>query len=111
MRLFECNSIYDANQGQYIEEFFIDGEEVFCDEYFEQLEQEQEIENAKLKVQEYCECCNCEEEITIGDLIDYYALELQEGCQCSDCMRHLLLEFANDILGEFIDVDEEWIRK
>lgn len=104
MRLFECNSIYDANQRQYIEEFFIDGEEVLCDEYFEQLELEKEIENEKLKERKCdCECCNCEEEITIGDLIDYYALELQGGCNCPVCTRDILNEFVCDILNVIED--------
>ncbi len=98
MRLFECNSFYDANQRQYIEEFFIDGKEVLCDKYFEQLELEKQIEDEKLKERK-CEC-ECErEENTIYDLIDHYTLEYQEGCNCRECMCELLTEFAYDILN------------
>lgn len=113
MRIFESEAIYNAETGIWEESYFIDDEEVDFEEYFEEQELEVAFENEKLREEEcccdYCECKDCEE-ISIGDLIDYYVEVSQEGCLCRNCVRDLFLEYTNDLLSEIIDIDEEWIR-
>lgn len=105
MRLFESEAIFNVEAGIWEESYFIDGEEVEFEEYFEQQELEVELENEKLREEKCCcECCDCceFEEITIGELIDTYVERFEEGCNCSVCVRDLLTELICDIL--------EWIE-
>jgi len=47
MNLFEAKAIYDSKSGKFIEEFYINGNSVDCDEYYFYLEREKEVEDKK----------------------------------------------------------------
>jgi len=49
MNLFESKSIYNSGSSKFIEEFYINGNSVDCDEYYFYLEREKEVEDKKLK--------------------------------------------------------------
>ena len=48
MNLFESKSIYNSGSSKFIEEFYINGNSVDCDEYYFYLEREKDVEDKKL---------------------------------------------------------------
>jgi len=50
MNLFEAKAIYDSKSGKFLEEFYINGNPVDCDEYYFYLEREKDVEDKKLKM-------------------------------------------------------------
>ena len=78
MNLFEAKAIYDSKTGKFLEEFYINGNPVDCDEYYFYLEREKDVEDKKLedKVKEVKE--------TVKDNPYEYSNE-DEVCECDEC--------------------------
>jgi len=102
MRIFQTQSMWDAKEGRWYEVFSVDGEQVSGEEYFRELEVEQCLEDDE--IDEYCNCCNCEQE----DCKDFNCtcrenVDLEDDncvpCQCETCCE-ARGEFDEDELEE-----------
>ena len=117
MNLFEAKAIYDSKSGQFIEEFYINGNSVDCDEYYFYLEREKEIEDKKLDTvknveklkdspYEYDDTtdCKCEACNDYDNCCESGKCNCKDECndKCDDCEE-------SECLGceECIDCDEE----
>lgn len=100
-RVFSTDSVWDVEEQQWYEAFFVNKEEVTQEEYFRELESEQCLENDEEIEEEFCMCCSCEKEdcmdfkCTCGDLeienenvIDDEVFE----CDCQDCVEQRRLD-------------------
>ena len=90
MNLFENKSLYDAKLKNWVEFFFVNGQEVNSDEYFDLLDLETQIEDEKVE-----DNCNCE--VCIDEMLDEYVARLEEVC-CPECMKEILHELVAEIL-------------
>lgn len=99
MKLFESKAVYDAENGRWLEKYFIDGEECDAETYFSLMDQEREIEDKKLEEveEEVCEC----EELTYSELLDVFTMKVLETQGCPGCIREVLEEFS------FIFINQE----
>ena len=79
MNLFEAKAIYDSKTGKFLEEFYINGESVDCDEYYFYLEKEKDIEDKKLKYKD-----KLEEKETVKEN-PYQYNDDDEFCECDEC--------------------------
>ena len=104
MRIFNAVSVYDFESQEWTEKFFINDEEVDCDEYFEEMELESEEIEEENEDEDNCEDCDdckgyceCEE---IDDetqeeikLIEHLAHTFEDSeCICGACLRNTLYE-------------------
>ena len=79
MNLFEAKAIYDSKSGKFLEEFYINGNPVDCDEYYFYLEREKDAEDKKLKYKE-----KLEEKETVKEN-PYQYNDDDETCECDEC--------------------------
>jgi len=77
MNLFEAKAIYDSKSGKFLEEFYINGNSVDCDEYYFYLEREKDVEDKKLKNKE-----KLDEKEIVNDNPYIYD---DEVCECDEC--------------------------
>ena len=84
MNLFEAKAIYDSKTGKFLEEFYINGNPVDCDEYYFYLEREKDVEDKKLedKKLEYKEKELVKEKIEENP---YEYSNNDEVCECDEC--------------------------
>ncbi len=102
MRIFESQSLYDSSLGQYIEHFWIDGEETDCDTYFQEIENEKYIEEKKLKEENNCyDCCD------YNEMLDYFVGRILDTGGCPECIKEVLDQFADLIEDVIIEEFEE----
>ena len=106
MRLFKSESVYDSTTKQWIEKFWINGEEVDGETYFSMIDQEKSIEDSKLEDKDCdnCDDCNwCEncpekveedEGISYDEILDIFTERIQEVGSCPICIKSILEEFA-----------------
>jgi len=85
MNLFEAKAIYDSKSGKFLEEFYINGNSVDCDEYYFYLEREKDIEDKKLKYKDKLEYK--EKELVKEKVEDnpYEYDDEDEVCECDEC--------------------------
>ena len=79
MNLFEAKAIYDSKSGKFLEEFYINGNPVDCDEYYFYLEREKDVEDKKLE--------NKDKELVKGTVKEnpYEYVDDDEVCECDEC--------------------------
>jgi len=79
MNLFEAKAIYDSKSGKFLEEFYINGNSVDCDEYYFYLEREKDVEDKKLE--------NKDKELVKGTVKEnpYEYVDDDEVCECDEC--------------------------
>jgi len=90
MNLFEAKAIYDSKSGKFLEEFYINGNPVDCDEYYFYLEREKDVEDNKL---EENKCKEQLKETVDGNPYEYSDCEkcnevdncLENGICCGEC--------------------------
>jgi len=91
MRVFSTDSVWDVEEQQWYEAFFVNKEEVTSEEYFRELETEQCLENDEVEdEQEYCKCCSCDAEDCESfectcDVNEELEDDNCEPCQCVEC--------------------------
>lgn len=92
MRLFETESIYNKENQTWEEVYYIDGEEVDAETYFD--EQELEALESEEDEDEGCggDCVEC--------LLDEYIERLQAAMPCPHCMRQVLVDFMLEVIDE-----------
>jgi hypothetical protein len=99
MRTFETTSMFDFENQEWVELYYIDGEEVDCETYFEEMEYEvygDEDEDEYFgEYGEYvCECeCKDDSDETQEEikLIEGFASGFENsGCTCGACLRNTL---------------------
>jgi hypothetical protein len=96
MRIFTNESIWDAENQEWCEVYFIDGQRVSVDEYNEQLEVEESVADENLEVndcenevsEEVCECTICTAEREIESL----------ECCCNECVEDHMKDFIDECL-------------
>lgn len=107
MRVFKCESIWDKENQEWTEVYYIDGRPVDVGTYTEQLEVEElatEDDCDDMVESNLCKCCKCDEndncndyECTCKDIV-----EEDELCFCDECRKerfyHLLTDTLNCIL-------------
>ncbi len=107
MRLFETKSIYNPVDKCWNELFFIDGEKVDEETYYNDIEIEQEYYSDDEDYDNKIDCCQCEcccnEKKTIGKLIDKYTLEMLETNLCPCCISKSLENFYNEVVNSILD--------
>lgn len=84
MRTFETTSMYDFENQEWVEIYHIDGEEVDCDTYFEEMEYEVDGDDE-------------DEKPTVDEIINEYVCLLYEVAQCHDCMKKVLEMFYDEV--------------
>lgn len=99
MNLFENKSLYDAKLKNWVEFFYVNGQEISSDEYFELLDLEKEIADEKVHDCDCCcDSCECEYE-TIDELLDEYTeMICDTGLCCPHCVKEVLTELVAEIL-------------
>jgi len=135
MNLFKSESLYDSDNGKWIEKYWINEEEVDGDLYFYKLDREKDIEDKNLKEElesqsqetmnichQYCEgicesCCGeCgneyedKQEVDYDELLDIFAEKIQNTGGCPECIKEILDDFADIVLEandeEYCDDDD-----
>jgi len=101
MRVFKNESIWDKENGQWVESFMIDGKEVQEDVYYKELENEELVEDdCEQDKQDQCECCNCEDKDTCEDYECTCDELIEENeCDCIDCTLDRYVERIQEING------------
>ena len=101
MRIFNNESMWDAENQKWYDTFYIDGNLVDEETYHEQLEVEMLVADDEMELkEEFCKCCNCEAEdcpnfnctcdmeVENGNVDEYMDCEdeeLEEVCECPIC--------------------------
>jgi hypothetical protein len=89
MRLFNSECVYDAENGKWLEKYWVDGKECDAVTYFAIMDQEREIEDKELE-EENCEC----EGMSYGELLDVFTMKILETQGCPGCVREVLEDFS-----------------
>lgn len=109
MRTFNNESVWDKENQEWVEIYYIDGQEVDVDTYTEQLAVEELAAEDEDIIDENCKCCNCPDnedcvdfKCTCGcDNNEYYYENEDEECMCDECRKerfyHLLADTVNNI--------------
>jgi len=109
MRAFKNESIYDKESGKWSEVYYIDGNEVELEEYFQGIEDE-ENDIGSSELGELCECCKCED----SDTCDDYECTCDNGdnreddledCQCNECRKERFYHLLTDTLNHIVEAD------
>lgn len=95
MNIFSTESMYDAKNGEWIETYYMNGEEISFEQYCDEQEQE-----AIKTVDE--EDCNCE---CIDCITERYIGILQET-SCPECISEILYDYLGEVLNR-IEFDKE----
>lgn len=111
MRAFETKALWDSENHEWYEEYFIDGEQVSAEDYFEEMEFE------TFEDDELCDgdCDNCEgyceedDEEPECDCPECTVLKYTEkildvhGCPC--CIERILKEFMGTVIDHIVIED------
>lgn len=111
MRTFNNESVWDKENQEWVEIYYIDGQEVSVDTYTEQLEVE-ELATEDV-IDENCECCNCPDnsdcvdfECTCGEVVeDETECVFETECYCEECNEEREQELINECLDVVFDSD------
>lgn len=111
MKLFQTETIYDAKTDEWVEKYWVNGQEVDADLYFFEIERERDLEIQKLEEQEdemdeLCDCPEC--------TLDRYTGILSEMTGgCSGCIREVLQDFMMDVVDHIVieDMEDDMVQE
>lgn len=98
MRTFKTESMWDKENGEWIEVYFINDQEVDQDKYFEELENEEYFEDEEITEENTCDCDECCEQCEENQDDDNNNL-----CFCNECQKEREQNLLDDLFSMMFD--------
>lgn len=108
MRTFNNKSVWDAENQEWVEIYYIDGQEVDVDTFAEQAEIEELATEDDCNVCNECaNCVGCDEHCGRGNHDDEYTEDEEDGemCFCPECQQEREQELITECLDMVFNPD------